>query len=228
MRPYSMPILLKDLIEHYKSLMLSSTPPAIIAQSAMEERARRHSTWYRAALRAGDQAPDIRLPISGQFGLRSIPISHLLREGPALLKFIRGRWCPFCTLELKAYEKLMPRLRESGVRLIVISGESGDEATPASLADPPGLTVVRDASLEIARAFGLTYSPGPAEAELCRRLGYTTPAGLPGEPRALALPALYLIGTDRTVLHANVPSDPSVRDEPTRVLQLIQESCGLV
>ncbi len=223
-----MPILLKDLIQHYKSLMLASTPPSVIARMAQEERARRQSHWYRAAVRAGRRAPEVLLPVSGASGREPIPITSLLQQGLVLLKFIRGRWCPFCTLELKAYEKLLPRLREAGVQLIVITSEADDCPATGRDADATGYSVVRDPTLEIARTFGLTYAPGPAEAEICRRLGYSTPAGMPGEPQALALPALYLIGTDGSIVYANVPSDPSLRDEPTHVLQLAQESCGLV
>ncbi len=223
-----MPILLKQLIQDYKSLMLGSTPPELIDRVVHEQTSRRQSVWFKSVLRAGHQAPDINLPVSGEPNSEWVPLSRLLQHGPVLLKFYRGRWCPFCTLELKAYEKLLPRLREAGVQLIVITSEADDCPATGRDADATGYSVVRDPTLEIARTFGLTYAPGPAEAEICRRLGYSTPAGMPGEPQALALPALYLIGTDGSIVYANVPSDPSLRDEPTHVLQLAQESCGLV
>src|SRR5204863_5470274 len=48
------------------------------------------------ALKAGDKAPSFVL--SDQNG-RQVSSADLLAQGPLIVSFFRGRWCPFCVAE---------------------------------------------------------------------------------------------------------------------------------
>jgi peroxiredoxin len=69
-------------------------------------------------LPVGSQAPEFALKDSHGRVVRS---ADLLAEGPLIVKFFRGRWCPYCMTELEAWRDLFGRLRERGVSLIAIS-----------------------------------------------------------------------------------------------------------
>ncbi len=219
-----MPILLKQLIQNYKSLMLGSTPPELIDRVVHEQTSRRQSVWFKSVLRAGHQAPDINLPVSGEPNSEWVPLSRLLQHGPVLLKFYRGRWCPFCTLELKAYQKLMPAFEQAGVRLFAITGESPEKIALTRRHDMLSFDCVHDTGLNIAREFGLAYSLGPAEIELYQRHSCLTDQCSESHKMELPLPALYLIGADRKILHAHVSTDASERAEPAQLIRLIQQN----
>ncbi|WP_277875361.1 redoxin domain-containing protein [Cytobacillus oceanisediminis] len=50
-------------------------------------------------------APDFTLPnATGEH----ISFSRELEKGPVILTFYRGAWCPYCNLEHKAYQELLP------------------------------------------------------------------------------------------------------------------------
>lgn len=219
-----MPILLNELIQNYKSLMLDSTPPTLISRYLNEQADRSRSPGFEAVPRIGHQAPEVALPIPGAHGTEACPLSELCERGPILLKFYRGRWCPFCTLELKAYQKLMPALRDAGVRLIAITGESPEKIAQTRRHDLLSFDIVHDAGLNIASAFGLTYSLGPAEIELYQRHSCLAGSNRRSDPMMLALPALYLIGKNRMIEYASVSADTSVRAEPAHVLRFIQQN----
>ena len=52
------------------------------------------------ALPVGEQAPDFCLPNpDGQ----SVSLSDLLKEGPVVVTFYRGSWCPYCNLILNLH-----------------------------------------------------------------------------------------------------------------------------
>lgn len=52
-------------------------------------------------LKEGMQAPDFTLPdATGEH----VSLSHLLQQGPVVITFYRGDWCPFCNLHLRAYQ----------------------------------------------------------------------------------------------------------------------------
>ena len=57
------------------------------------------------------KAPDFTLPDA--LG-NPVTLSHLLRQGPVVISFYRGAWCPYCNLELRAYQRVLPQLQELG------------------------------------------------------------------------------------------------------------------
>src|SRR6516162_2217243 len=69
----------------------------------------------------GDRAPAIVLPDA--YG-RSFDVASLLKKGPVVVTFYRGGWCPYCNLELKAYQSLLPRFSAAGASLVAISPRS--------------------------------------------------------------------------------------------------------
>ena len=59
----------------------------------------------------GAYAPDFSLP--NQDGA-IVHLQELLREGPLVLNFYRGSWCPFCNLQLRALQMALPSMRALG------------------------------------------------------------------------------------------------------------------
>jgi hypothetical protein len=52
----------------------------------------------KSALERGDKVADFSLPDTHG---NSVMLSSLLEQGPAVISFYRGGWCPFCTIELR-------------------------------------------------------------------------------------------------------------------------------
>lgn len=215
-----MPISLKQLIDNYKSLMLGSIPSAELGQVMRDTSERERSVWFKKVLRSGSQAPELTLDL----GLaKPVLLADLLTQGSVLLKFYRGRWCPFCTLELKAYERLIPALRNEGVQLIAISGESPAQIELSRRHDGLNYEIASDADLKVAGRFNLNYRLSETEAMLYQRNG-CDPANFAGSgPVMMALPALYLIEPNGQISFASVRADPSIRAEPVDVLAHIRQ-----
>jgi cytochrome oxidase Cu insertion factor (SCO1/SenC/PrrC family) len=70
------------------------------------------------ALKEGTQAPDFTLPDA--LG-NAVTLSHLLKQGSVVISFYRGAWCPYCNLELRAYQRVLRQLQELGASLVAIS-----------------------------------------------------------------------------------------------------------
>lgn len=57
-------------------------------------------------LKVGDRAPDASLPdVSG----KTESLATLFSQGPTLLMFYRGGWCPYCNLQLHEYSAAKPQ-----------------------------------------------------------------------------------------------------------------------
>src|SRR5205807_8926396 len=54
------------------------------------------------ALKEGTQAPDFTLLNARR---NAVTLSHRLDQGPVIMTFCRGQWCPYCHLALRAYQQ---------------------------------------------------------------------------------------------------------------------------
>ena len=66
------------------------------------------------SIKQGEKAPDFVLPnVNGE----NVQLSHLLTQGPVVLIFYRGGWCPYCNLALRSYQAILPEIQADGMRL---------------------------------------------------------------------------------------------------------------
>ena len=81
------------------------------------------------ALKTGDAFPEFALAdVNGRFALSS----DLLRLGPLVVNFYRGRWCPYCTAAVEAMSAAAPTISAAGATVIGISPELGNLSFSAS------------------------------------------------------------------------------------------------
>src|SRR5271157_6415737 len=72
-------------------------------------------------LPVGAQAPEFALNDSKG---RLVRLQDMLALGPLVVKFFRGRWCPYCVTELERWRDLHDELRAMGAFLVAISPQT--------------------------------------------------------------------------------------------------------
>src|ERR1700735_3871141 len=105
-------------------------------------------------LAVGEQASLFSLPdATGQM----VELAARLEQGPLVLSFYRGEWCPFCNLELRAYQQALPKMEALGEVFVAVSPEKPEFAQ--LVADKQKLTfpVLTDHENLIGRKYGLVY-----------------------------------------------------------------------
>jgi hypothetical protein len=83
----------------------------------------RASFVMEAAIGVGDQAPTFTLPDARG---KKLSLSDLLQSGPAVVTFYRGGWCPYCNIQLRAYQAAIPEMAALGATLVAISPQLPD------------------------------------------------------------------------------------------------------
>src|SRR5262245_57341120 len=83
----------------------------------------RNASIASHALQVGDAAPDFLLP--DLYG-RLHSSEHLRGEGPLVVSFYRGGWCPFCNAELRALQAAKTEFDSLKAKLVVVFPETGD------------------------------------------------------------------------------------------------------
>ncbi len=168
------------------------------------------------ALSVGDTAPDFTLPDA--LG-KDIRLGALLAEGPAILNFYRGSWCPYCNLELRAYQRELQRIRERGAELVAISPMVPDESLSVAEKNELSFPVLSDVGCLVAEAFGLVFVVDQRIQEMyLERLGNDLPTLNADDSFRLPMAATYVIGQDGKVAYAYVEADYRVRADPEEVL----------
>jgi peroxiredoxin len=167
------------------------------------------------AIGLGDSAPDFTLP-----GAQGDPVSlsGVLQSGPAVVTFYRGGWCPYCNIQLRAYQAVLPQITTLGGRLLAISPQRPDGSLSTVEANALTFDVLSDVGNAVARRFGLVYAL-PQELRDAMQANDKALPGINGdESWELPVPATYVIGRDQRVALAHVDVDYRRRLEPAAIL----------
>ena len=91
----------------------------------------------------GDKLADFTLPDANG---RPVSLGELVADGPAVIVFYRGGWCPYCNLALRAYQaELLPQLDRFGARLVAISPQGPEKSLRTKEKAELAFTVLSDA-----------------------------------------------------------------------------------
>jgi peroxiredoxin len=166
-------------------------------------------------LPVGALAPEFALKDSNGKLVRS---RDLLASGPLIIKFFRGRWCPYCMTELEAWRDLYGQLRERGALLVAVGPQI--ERQSDFMAGQHGLPfpVLSDPGCSVAAQFGLVYTVPEYHQQYYRSILINIPFVNGDDSWRLPLPATYVIGRDGRVLFAEAHADFRVRPEPDEAL----------
>jgi len=169
-------------------------------------------------LPVGSAAPEFALKDSNGKALRS---AELLELGPLVIKFFRGRWCPYCITELETWRDLYGQIRERDALLVAIGPQV--ERQSDFMAGQHGLPfpILSDPGNKVAAQFGLVYTLPETMREYYRSILVNIPFVNGEQSWTLPLPATYVIGKDGTVLFAEAHADFRVRPEPDEVLRVL-------
>ena len=172
------------------------------------------------AIGVGDQAPMFVLP-DGMGA--EVDVQVLLETGPVVLCFYRGGWCPYCNLELRAYQQQLGRIEALGATLVAISPELPDRTLTTAEVNLLGYRVLSDVDNAVARQYRLTHTIDPEVVDYQLGNGNDVAAFNGSERAEVPLPATYIIGTDGVVQFAFVRADYTRRAEPEDVLAVLRD-----
>src|SRR5580698_11053354 len=94
---------------------------------------------------------------------RLVRSSDLLALGPLVIKFFRGRWCPYCITELEAWRDRHAEVRERGALLVAISPQNRRHNDFTVQQHSLPFPVLSDAGAEVAARFGVAYTVPAAQ-----------------------------------------------------------------
>ncbi len=146
-------------------------------------------------------------------------LQDALKEGPVVVVFYRGQWCPYCNRHLSALNENLKAIENKGAQLVAISPEKQEMLMKSAEKTGASFSLLTDKDFKIAEAFDLAFLPSSGT-----RLKYNTILGADldeaqsDDSERLPVPATYIIGQDGTVLWRHFDRDYSKRARPEEIL----------
>ena len=210
---------LEQQIAQFNAQLATQAPPQVVDQIRQHINRLIESGVEKNALQVGEKAPSFTLPDA--LG-RQISLAGLLQQGPVVVTFYRGEWCPYCNLQLHAYQQVLPQIKELGASLIAISPQTPDHSLSMSEKHELAFPVLSDQGNQVARQFGLVYSVEEDIRTLFKSLGSDIPAFNGDESWEIPVPGTFIISQDGTIRLTYADADYTHRLEPSALLESLR------
>ncbi|MDE1969124.1 MAG: AhpC/TSA family protein [Alphaproteobacteria bacterium] len=167
------------------------------------------------ALKVGDTLPEFVLPNAEG---RLVSSRELLAQGPLVVAFFRGDWCPFCNLTLAALEDALPRIETTNARLVAMTPDANGLALRAKHRNSVHYDVLCDIDNGVAMQFGVVYRVPDEYRKFLEDYKCDLGARHGNDMWTLPMPSAFVIDRQGVIRYAFVNGDILVRAEPDEII----------
>jgi peroxiredoxin len=163
----------------------------------------------------GEPMPPFFLPSrSGEL----VGLDELVTNGPVVLSFNRGHWCPFCKIELRAISEYHSEIERAGAQAVSIMPDRQSILSDLRTMTHDAISILTDIDNGYALSLGLVMWVGETLKTLMRGRGYHLDAFQGNDGWLLPVPATFVVGRDSLILARFVDPDFRKRMEISEIL----------
>lgn len=171
------------------------------------------------AKQVGEEAPNFVLTnAKGD----TVELKKLLKNGPVVLTWYRGGWCPYCNITLRSLQEHLPDFIERNAALVALTPELPDKSLSTQEKNELEFEVLSDINSEIGKQYGVIYKLAPDVAEYYKK-GFNLKEYNGESSYTLPLAATYVINTDGKITYAFLDADYRKRAEPKEILEALDK-----
>ena len=172
-------------------------------------------------LKVGDKAPDFTLP--NAFG-QPVHLQEMLVEGPVVLTFYRGGWCPYCNLQLRGLRDTLPYFEQQGARLVAVTPQKPDKSREQVESDGYPFEILSDLDDRVMQAYKLLFQVPADLSQIYKQRLSLDLAEYNGDGRyVLPVPATFVIDRSGVIRAAFVDVDYRKRVEPSAIVSALRQ-----
>ncbi|MEM1331497.1 MAG: peroxiredoxin-like family protein [Planctomycetota bacterium] len=154
----------------------------------------------------------------------SVRLASLYGDGPVVVTFYRGSWCPYCNNALTEWQGKLDDLEAAGGRLVALTPDKPENAAGTVGKHDLGFTVLSDADFEAADAFGVRFSLDADTREKYKGYGIDLAKSNASGDWDLPHPGTFVIDSSGVIRYAWVSSDYATRANPDEVIAAVRDA----
>lgn len=212
-------IMLKEILIERRKHSQSKLPSDVLEKLEQSMKEMRDSSNPYHPLKKGDTVQNFIVP--DLFG-NPVELYRELVKGPIVLVFYRGDWCPYCNLQLRAYQSIVDELAKYNTQLIAISPQLPDHSLTLEDKKAFPYKIVTDLEMKVAKQFKILLEiKGFVKVRyltLDRDLSRLNGSG----DWTLPVPSVFLINKEGSIVFSSVNADWRERLEPSDILNAVR------
>ncbi|MEO6637182.1 MAG: peroxiredoxin-like family protein [Ginsengibacter sp.] len=159
-------------------------------------------------LQVNDKAPEFTA--KDQNG-KIISLKDKLTNGPVVLIFYRGQWCPYCNKELTNLEDSLSLLTAKGAELIAITPEQPANVEETITKTKASYSIITDDNLKIMKDYDVAFAVDPETIEKYKSYGIDFSIANGNNGANLPIPAVYIIDKKGNIIYRYFNADYTKR-----------------
>lgn len=175
--------------------VLSTITSMVAAQTA---------TVYPEGLRVGDAAPVFTA--KDQNG-KTVNLKQALKNGPVVMLFYRGQWCPFCNKQLSHFSDSLQMLIAKGAAVLAITPETEENVKKTVEKTKSSFPILEDEGMAIMKMYKVNFAVDENTITKYKGYGIDFDKANGGNGANLPVPATYIIGKDGIVKYVFFNTD---------------------
>lgn len=172
------------------------------------------------APKKGEVIPNFNLPNSKG---TTISLADVLEKGKVVISFYRGGWCPYCNLELKALNNILPQLKELGTNLVAITPETPDNSLSTSEKNNLEFNILTDDNNSYAKELNLAFELSDEIKTIYKAFNLDIEKHNGNTNFELPMPATFVVDSKGVILYAFTPEDYTTRLDPETILEVLKK-----
>ena len=211
----------RQSVEQYMEKSKNEKSPFSVSDMAVMEKAGKDlaSNMPAPGIKVGEKAPEFVL--NNAFG-KPVSLKAKLTEGPVVLVFYRGAWCPFCNMHLHVLQESMPEMEKLGAQLITVTPQMPDKSIEQFRENGYPFEVLSDLDSKVMKDYKLYFELPADLVDVYKKHGLDIET-FNGEGRnVLPVPGSFVIDTNGIVRAMYADTDYKKRMEPSAILEALE------
>lgn len=195
-------------------------PKKVKMKMASEAEKLAKSTILESIPQKGEKLPEFCLVNS--FG-EARKLEDIRKYGPVIVTFYRGSWCPYCNLELRAYQEVIDEINSLGATLVAITPELPDASLTTLEKRKLKFEVLSDVDSKYIKQIGLSFRLSKKLQEIYKKFRMDVAAHNGNDDYTLPIPATYIVDKHGTIIYSFADSDYTKRADPAEIINQLKE-----
>ncbi len=161
-------------------------------------------TLVAGAPKVGEAMPAFVLP---DHTGRLVVLDELVAQGPVVVTFARGHWCPYCRIAVSALSEVAGDIADAGGQMVVIVPDRQEYAAKLKADAHAPFPILTDLDNGYAMSLGLVFWVGDELQRLMQLRGINPHQSQGNDTWFVPVPATFVVGRDGRVAARHVDPD---------------------